>query len=358
MPVSMKDIARDLGVSIVTVSKVLRNHSDISPATRERVMNRVRELGYQPNASARSLVTGRSCLIGLVIPDLQHPFFAEVALGLAATLRRKDYCVILASTEEQPKIERSEIEKLLAHRLDALVVAPAGDDPELFLRIQRQGTPLVLLDRLIPGLTSNFVGTDDYAVGVLATEHLLKVGCKCIAHIRGTANSVGELRFEGYRDTLIKHGAPVLNENIIQQVSVDVQARGGGAEAVRQLLRNRRRPDGIFCFNDTIAVGAMDAIREAGLTIPGDIAVVGCSNSHYNDDLRVPLTSIDQNSRLIGEKTGKLLLSVFNTKAPRRAKKIIVAPELVVRASTLRQAKTSEKPRQTEAFGFPFQHLA
>ena len=343
MPIRMKDIAQDLGVSVVTVSKVLRNHSDIGGATRDRVMRRVKELGYQPNASARSLVTGRSSLIGLVVPDLLHAFFAEVAMGLSATLRQKDYCVILASTEEQPEIERSEIEKLLAHRLDALVVAASGQSTELLAKVQAQGTPLVLLDRLIPGFSASFVGTDDYAVGVLATEHLLSVGCTRIAHIRGTENSVGKLRFEGYRDTLIKHGLPVLDENVVQWTSVDVQGKRGGAVAMRHLLASRRRADGVFCFNDTIAVGAMNEILEAGLAIPRDIAIIGCGNSHYDDMLRVPLTSIDQNSRRIGEKTGKLLLNMLDPKSTPRVRKAIIAPELVERASTMRKQKGNSK---------------
>jgi LacI family transcriptional regulator len=332
----MKDIARELGVSVVTVSKVLRGHADISTATRERVLKRVKELGYQPNASARSLVTGRSSLIGLIIPDLLHPFFAEVANGLSAVLRRKDYCVILASTQEQPELQQSEIEKLLAHRLDALVVAASDDNTELLKRVQMQGVPLVLIDRLIPGFSANFIGTDDYAVGVLATEHLINIGCKRIAHIRGSDNSVGKLRFEGYRDTLLKHDMPVIHNNVIQWTAVDVEGRRGGAEAMRRLLASHKRPDGVFCFNDAIAIGAMDEILGRGLSIPKDVAIVGCGNFHYSDTLRVPLTSIDQQSQRIGERTAKLLLNILDRKEHMRTRKIIIPPELVVRASTLR----------------------
>ncbi len=116
MTVRMKDIARDLGISVVTVSKVLRNHSDISGETRERVLKRMRDLNYQPNLAARALVTGKSFAMGLVVPDLLHPFFAQVAISLAGTLREKGYCLILASSEEDPAIEQSEIQHLLSRQ--------------------------------------------------------------------------------------------------------------------------------------------------------------------------------------------------------------------------------------------------
>ena len=123
MAVRMKDIAKDLGVSVVTVSKVLRNHSDISPATRMRVRKRMEELNYRPNLAARALVTGRTSIIGLIVPDLVHPFFGQVARGLSRVLRKKGYSLVISSSEEDPELERQEIEQLLARRVDALIIA-------------------------------------------------------------------------------------------------------------------------------------------------------------------------------------------------------------------------------------------
>src|SRR5690242_19925500 len=123
MEIRMKDIARDLGVSVVTVSKVLRNHSDISQQTRERVLRRIKELNYRPNLAARALVTGRTHSIGLIVPDLVHPFFAEVAKGLSRVLRKRDYSLMISSSEEDPALEQSAIDQLLARRVDALIVA-------------------------------------------------------------------------------------------------------------------------------------------------------------------------------------------------------------------------------------------
>jgi LacI family transcriptional regulator len=335
----MKDIARDLGVSVVTISKVLRNHADISSATRERVLRRVKELGYRPNAMARSLVTGRSSLVGFVVPDLLHTFFSEIAMGLSAALRRKDYCLIVTCTDEQPAIEAVEIEKLMAHRLDALVIAPSGNSPDLFARFQAQGTPLVLLDRFIDGFACDFVGTDDYAVGALAAKHLIEVGCRRIAHLRGPDNSVGRLRFQGYRDTLEKYNLPVLEEYIIKGSSSDMGSEREGIEAMKQLLARKRQPDGVFCFNDTYAVGAMKVLLDAAVRIPDEVALIGCGNIHYAEMLRIPLSSIDQSGRQMGERIGKLLIRILSGKRSSRPRKIVFPPQLVVRASTARRAR-------------------
>jgi len=191
---------------VVTVSKVLRNHSDIGETTRARVLKRIKELDYRPNLAARSLVTGRSYLVGLVVPDLLHPFFAEVAQSLSDALRKDGYYLIITSSEEDPELEEREIEQLLDRRLDALVVASSRPTVEHFFRIEKQGTPYILIDRSFSGLSANFVGVDDIAVGMLATQHLVDVGCKRIAHIRGPENSTGLRRLEGYKRVLTQEG--------------------------------------------------------------------------------------------------------------------------------------------------------
>src|SRR5689334_20262831 len=169
MTTRMKDIAQDLGVSVITISKVLRNHPDIGDETRERVLARVKELDYRPNLAARSLVTGRTYLVGLVVPDLLHPFFAEIAKSLSEALRQSGYYLIVSSSEEDPDMEEQEIDQLLARRLDILIIASCRSTVDLFFRIERQKTPYILIDRILPGLTANFIGVDDEAVGRMAT---------------------------------------------------------------------------------------------------------------------------------------------------------------------------------------------
>jgi LacI family transcriptional regulator len=333
----MKDIAKDLGLSQATVSKVLRDHPDIGEATRQRVLDRVKELDYQPNSLARSLVTGRSYLIGLVAPSLLHPFFAEIARELSRVIRKGGYSLIVSSSEEDPELEKEEISRLLARRLDALVIASTGQNIEMFKRMDARAQPYVLIDRELNGLDANFIGINDEAAGRLATEHLIEMGCRRIAHIRGQNSSTGVGRYEGYRKALLRHGIAYSDDYVVRRNYVDTETTRQGAEAMRLLLERDPMPDGVFCFNDPLAIGAMTTIFEAGLRVPEDIALIGCGNLPNNDCLRVPLSSIDQQSQVIGRRSAELVLNLIESKQTPRARAIILEPTLVVRASTRRK---------------------
>jgi LacI family transcriptional regulator len=338
-PVRLKDIARDMGLSTVTISKVLRGHSDISDDTRKRVLKRMKELHYQPNFAARALITGRTWTLGLVVPDLLHPFFAEVAKAISAEIRGHGYSLMITSSEEDPVLERQEIEGLLARRVDALLIASAQWTVESFRLVEERRIPYVLIDRRFKGLAANFVGVDDEAVGLLGTNHLIDQGCRRVAHIRGPETSTALGRLEGYRQALAAHQIAPLPQHIVSiGSSGDDRGEPGGYEATRKLLATDPRPDGIFCFNDPVALGAMRAILYAGLRIPADIAVVGCGNVRYSDFLRVPLTSIDQDSSAIGKHAAELALSLVGAKGPSDPRTELVTPRLIVRASTLRKS--------------------
>ena len=336
---------------MVTVSKVLRDHPDIGEETRKRVLRRVRELDYQPNVLARSLVTGRSYLIGVVVPDLLHSFFAQVAKAVSTVVGQRGYSVIISSSEEDPVLEEREIRQMIARQLDALVIASCGNESAAFERMDRQGQPYVLIDREVPGLVANFVGIDDQAAGRIATEHLFDQGCRKIAHIRGKDNSTGMRRFEGYKQALERRGLHYSDANVVERSTVDIESTRLGAEAMRSLLKQRSRPDGVFCYNDPLAIGAMTAILESGLRIPEDIAIIGCGNLHYDSALRVPLSSVDQHSQMIGECAAKILLNMIESKVRPHAKSVILDPSLVVRASTLRRPQPvgSDIPSQLKA---------
>lgn len=337
MAVRMKDIARDLGVSVVTVSKVLRNHSDIGPETRERVLKRIKELNYRPNPAARALVTGRTRMIGLIVPDLVHPFFAEVAKGLSRVLRKRDYTLMISSSEEDPALEQYEIDQLLARRADILIIASTQRTDENLRRIEEQGTPYVLIDRRFAGLQAHFVGVDDEQVGELATEHLIDAGCRRIAHIRGPEVSTALGRLEGYRRVLSQRGLTMPPAYVVAPRSSDDAGDVSGHAAMKVLLKLSPPPDGVFCYNDPAAVGALTAILEAGLRVPEDIALIGCGNVRYSALLRVPLSSIDQDSAGIGERAAKLALSVVEAKTPpARPKTVLLSPTLIARESTRR----------------------
>ena len=332
MAVRMKDIAQDLGVSLMTVSKALRSHSDISEETRQRVLKRMRELKYQPNWIARSMVTGRTYQVGLVLPDLMHSFFAEVAMGVARKLQPAGYQVVIANTEEDPEVEKRNIEVLTARKVDGLIIASAQrhKDLEEFKLLARTGTPYILIDRMIACVEANYVGVRDEDVGSMATEHLIARGAKRIAHIRGPAVSTGRGRLRGYRRALDRYGIKVRPEYIVSGEWGD----RGGYQAMQRLLNLHPRPDAVFAYNDPVAAGAIKAILEAGLRVPEDIAIIGAGNVHYSDLLRVPLSTIDQSSTLIGEKAADLLAALMDAKRPPKPQRILIPPTLVVRDSS------------------------
>jgi LacI family transcriptional regulator len=338
MAVRLKDIAQQLGVSVVTVSKVLRDHRDISPATKQRVWKRMRELNYRPNLTARALVTGRSYAIGLIVPDLTNSFFAEVAKGISRAIREKGFCLVISSSEEDAALERQEIEQLLARRVDALILASTQKSSAGLHELDQHRLPYVLIDRNFPGMIRNFVGTDDVEIGRLATRHLIERGYRRIAHIAGPNRSTASGRRKGYRLELAGHGIKVPTDYIATGKTGDDSGDESGYRAMRALLTRNPRPDAVFCFNDPICLGAMRAILEAGLHVPGQIGLIGCGNIKYSELLRVPLSTIDQDAASLGEQAARLALGLIESSQsgePYPAT-VLVKPRLIARQSTTR----------------------
>jgi LacI family transcriptional regulator len=333
--VRLKDIASDLGVSLVTVSKVLRNHPDVGARTRERVMQRVREMNYRPNVAARMLVTGRTFNIGLIVPDLVHSFFAEVAKGATPVLRANDYNLLIASSDEEPDLERHEAQQLMSRGVDVLMIASAFNNPDVFAKLE---VPYLLLDREIPGLPANFVGVDDEQLGYMATRHLIEHGYRRIAHIGGSQVSTAVGRHAGYRRAVVEAGFGYDSRYFIPRDQMDRFADVSGQAAMERLLLIEPRPDAVFCFNDPMAAGAMKAILAAGLDIPGDIGVVGAGNVRHTDLFRVPLTTVDQASDQIGRSAAALALELAASGSSRKRKappkRVLVEPKLIVRESS------------------------
>lgn len=336
MAVTLKDIAESLDVSVVTVSKVLRNQGKISAATRERVLRRAKQLNYQMNWVARSLVTRRTFTIGLLLPEFTHPFFAEIARSAAQVLRPHGYHVITSYFDEDPALELSEADALLARQVDGLIIASAQPlhQLDMFLRIQARDVPYILVDRPVKGLDACFVGADNVAIGRVATDHLIAQGCVQIGHLRGPAMGIASERFQGYRQALKKAGLSPNRRHVVDGGRDDAT----GYAAMKGLLQVTPLPDGMFCFNDPVAIGASKAIREAGLRVPQDIALVGAGNVHYSDQLAVPLTTIDQGTDQVGTRAAELLLERIGQKQKKapRTKTVLIPPKLVERESTRR----------------------
>jgi LacI family transcriptional regulator len=333
MAVRLKDIARDLGVSVVTVSKVLRGNSDIGEETRKRVLKRMKELNYQPNMLARGLASGKTYTVGLVVPDLVHPFFAEFAKSLSGVLRKSNRAVILASSEEDPEIERQEIRTLLRRGIDVLLIASCQPNLRNFYELGDERTPYLLFDRNFPHLAAHFVGSNDLMVGEMATGHLIDIGRRSIAHIAGRNTSPSYERLRGFRNAMTEHRLPIPDDYVMVCDHMEESGDKTGYDAMQRLLGLEARPDAVFCYNDMTAIGAIQATLDAGLRVPEDIAIIGCGNMPYNDYLRVPLSSVDHGTSELGRIAGELALELVNS-PEQPPKSILVPPTLVVRAST------------------------
>jgi LacI family transcriptional regulator len=330
---TMKRIAGELGVSITTVSKVLNNRADISEATRSRVLAKVEELGYQRNAVARSLSLRRSHTLGIVIPDLMHSFFVEIIAGIEPVASSRGYGLLLCSSGENPEKEQSELEMLRSRQVDGIVLASAHGSgiTGLLQQLTKHGTTLVMIDRDDhPGVKCHRVLTDDERVGQLATDHLLGVGRRAIAHIGGPAIVHAKRREKGWRDALRARGIKPPDDWI---------ARGGfmeseGYRAMQRLLGVRPKIDAVFAANDPSAIGAMKAIWEAGLRVPDDIAVVGVGDIALGDLLRVPLTTVGWSRTDQGRHAAELMLNSLDEDNDAEPQRIIIPPRLIVRESS------------------------
>jgi LacI family transcriptional regulator len=334
MAVRLKDIARDLGVSLVTVSKVLRGNPDIGDATRQRVLKRMKELNYQPNMMARGLASGRTHAVGLVVPDLVHPFFAEFAKSLGGVLRNSKRALILASSEEDPEVERQEIRTLLSRGVDVLLIASCQANLRNFYELGDERTPYLLFDRNFPHLAAHFVGTDDVQVGEMATRHLIEIGRKNIAHIGGKNTSPSFDRLRGYRCALAAASLPAPESHVVVCDRTEESGDVAGFEAMQKLLKLKPRPDAIFCYNDLTAMGAIEATLQAGLRVPEDIAIIGCGNLRYAKYMRVPLSSIDHGTAELGRIAGELALDL-SAKPEQDPRSVLLPSTLVARESTV-----------------------
>jgi LacI family transcriptional regulator, galactose operon repressor len=331
MPVTLADIARELGVSKMTVSRAINNNPLINPRTRELVLKVARRMKYQPNQHARALATKRSHLIGVVVPDLMNLYFAEVMRAIESIARPAGFQILICSTDEDADREPGEVEALL-HHTDGLIISSALPPAETkaYRKMIREGAKIVLVDRTMQNLRCPAVTTDNTQVGRLATEHLIRLGHRSIGHLRGDLSSVSEERFEGYKQSLAKHRIPY-NESLARPCGL---MESDGYEAMREWLAEGDAPRAIFAVNDTTAIGAMQAMEEAGIRAGRDAALVGAGNIHYGDMLRAPLTTVSWSRNEMGQQAARLLIEMIEGKSKSsKARQIILPPELIVRGS-------------------------
>ena len=331
MPITLADIARELGVSKMTVSRAINNNPLVSPETRRRVLAVARRMNYQPNQHARALATNRSYLIGVVVPDLMNLYFAEVARAIESIARPAGFQLLICSTDEDPTREIGEVEVLM-QRTDGLIISSvlAPTDTGAYRKMMNEGAKIVLVDRTMRNLRCPVVATDNVQVGRIATEHLIGLGHARIGHMSGDASSVSTDRLEGYKRALTQHGLR-FDKSLVMPCGL---LESDGYRAMRQWLEKRDTPKAVFAVNDPAAIGAMKALEEAGLEIGKDVAIVGAGNIHYGDMLRVPLTTVSWSRSEMGQQAARLLLqAIVGESVPAKAANISLSPDLVIRNS-------------------------
>ncbi len=327
--VTMADVAREAGVSLMTVSRVVNNKGEVSPSTRQRVLEIVARLDYRPSGIARGLATKRTGTLGLVVPDVANPFFAEVARGAEHVAYAQGYNVFLCNTEEDTRRELHVLVSLEEKRVDGVVVCSSRlDDDELRAAVSRHPAA-VLVNRRLDVDEVGSVSSDDEVGGQLATHHLLQAGHRAVGLLAGPlASRSGRQRATGYRAALAAAGVPY-NPAWIRHCMPVV---AGGQEAARTLLAAHPNVTALFCYNDLVAVGALQACAALGRRVPGDLAIVGFDDIPLAALVTPALTTCHVLRYDLGARAMGLLLARVQGGAEQCAA-IVLQPELIVRES-------------------------
>lgn len=337
--VTIQDVAAQARVSAMTVSRVLNSPQLVAPATRQRVEQAIYELGYVPNALATGLLKGRTRSIALIVSDISNSFFTSVLRGVEDLAQRNGYTVILGNSDESVDKERQYVTVLMSKRIDGLLLAPASNGSRKVLdMVQRRGSPFVLIDRDIDGVTADSVTGDSVGGAKLLTQHLLNLGHRRIGLVNGQRDiPTARDRQRGYEEALREYGIEPRPALIIESF----YRRDGAYRAVRQWLDlpTDQRPTAIFAANNFLAIGAIEALREAGLVVPDDMAVVCFDDIELASALDPFLTVVAQPARSFGTIATQFLLDRLDGNADRQARKVVLTPELIVRRSCGAQLK-------------------
>jgi LacI family transcriptional regulator len=331
-PATLRDVAAVAGVHPATASRALNpdTRALVNQDTADRVLAAARQLGYRPNPIARGLKTNRSYTIGVVVPDLRNPIFPPMARGIEDRLEPAGYTSLLANTDNDPEREQLSFDALRARQVDGFITATARRDHPLLAELAQRGVPLVLMNRATDAGGLPSVLPDDRGGVHSAVAHLVGLGHRHIAHFAVRSISTGEHRFEGFQEGMEAHGLPVEPELIVEGA---MYSEAEGADCARRLLATGRPFTAVVAANDLMALGCIDALREAGLQCPGDVSVVGFNDMVWSDRFVPPLTTVRLPHYKLGfEAAGILLDRLAAPDAPPR--EMVLPTELVVRGST------------------------
>lgn len=332
---SIHDVAKEAGVSVATVSKVINNYPDVSDKTRKKVSQTIKELKYHPNVAARGLVKGRSWTVGVFVTNsFKNPFVSELLEGIKTALQNSGYDLVLLSTRfDDPGY--SFVEHCLSRNVDGVVgFGVARNDPHLE-ELLDSDIPTMFVDADIRGRRAGYITTENKAGIMQAVEHLAQLGHSRIAFISGKLdNAVGSLRHEGFTEGMKKHKLPVHPD----YVRVSDYSMEGGTIAMNDLLALKERPTAVVCTSDMMAFGAINVIHRNGLSVPEDISVIGFDNTYYSEIFSPALTTVNQNIPSIGSHAIENLIAMIENSD--------FAPSVVTEPSNLIVRCTTAKPRK------------
>lgn len=332
MAVGIKDVAAAAGVSVGTVSNVLNRPDRVAAATVERVKRAISELGFVRNDAARQLRAGRSRSIGLVVPDIANPFFAEVARGAEERAAEEALTVLLANSDEIEARQNAHLDLFGQQRVNGVLITPASDDLAALRALADSGVPVVLVDREVDGERFASVAVDDVEGGRLAAQHLLSGGRRRLAYVSGplAVPQVAD-RLKGARAAVAEH--PDATLEVIERPALTVlQGRAAGEALVARGAD--ARPDAVFAANDLLAVGLLQAFAlGGGVSVPEGIALIGYDDIDFASAAVVPLSSVRQPARMLGRTAVELLLKELASDEA-HARQVRFRPELIARAST------------------------
>lgn len=326
--VKIKDVADAAEVSTATVSRVLANKQNVRPEVKKRVMEAVRKLGYRPNRVARSLRSNRSNIIGLIVSDIENPFFQQVSRAVEDAALEKGYSVVLCNTDEKPEKEMMYLQLLYDENAAGVILSPTRqttEDPGLLSSLNM---PMVVIDRRIDGGEFDNVLTDNVKSATTVVRHLLAQGHRRIGAVFGAGSSTGRERREGYLQALKEHGIEPAAE-LVQ--FAEPKEEDGFAAAVR-LLQLKQRPDAIFTSNSLLAAGILRALKENRVAIPDEIAFASFDETRWAALVDPPVTVIEQPTYEIGHTAAGLL--VKRIEDPNRStREVVLNTKLIVRES-------------------------
>ena len=332
--VTMSDVAREAGVSVMTVSRVINDKGEISAETRQRVQAVIEKLGYRPSGIARSLAGGQSYTIGLIVPDIANPYFSGIAHGVTSIANDKNFGVLLCDCEEDPSLELSMLNVLEDKRVDGVIMAAPRTPTEKLLPTLARHANIVMVNRLfakaeLPSAHGYVMNDDNYG-GYLVTKHLLERGHRTIGFLAGPSTSYGSVqRMFGYQKALAEYGLE-FNPSIVRYCSPSVD---GGKEAAILLLQEHPETSGLFCFNDLVAIGVLQCSQQIGRRVPDDLAIIGYDDIPMASWVTPTLTTCKVDFEKMGKSAMQLLIDHIDECAD-ECNNLILEPQLVIRNST------------------------